>query len=139
MGCDYSGKIISVEKALSMVKGGDHIVTGMAAAEARDFFMNIHKIIDRGVKDVTVSNCLPLAEGPYLTDPAYMGKINVDAWFYTPQLRRSHLTNAASFIPNHLHAAGSKRLYHRKPTIFICNATPPDKHGYMSVGLSATY
>ena len=139
MSHDYSNKIISVEKALSMVKDGDHIVTGMAAAEAREFFMNIHQIIDRGVKNVTVSNCLPLAEGKYLTDPAYMGKINVNSWFYTPMLRRSHITDAAAFIPSHLHAAGSKRLGYLKPTIFVCNATLPDKHGYISIGLSATY
>ena len=139
MSYNYSNKIISVEKALSLVKDGDHIVSGMATAEARDFFMNIHKIIEQGVKDVTVSCCLPLTQGKHLTDPAYMGKINVDAWFYTALLRRSHTTNAASFIPNHLHAAGSKRLFHRMPTIFVCNGTPPDKHGYLSIGLSATY
>jgi len=139
MNYDYKSKIISVEKALSLVKDGDHIVTGMAAAEARDFFMDIHKIIDRGVKDVTVSNCLPMAEGKYLTDPAYIGKINVNSWFYTPQLRRNHAIDAVSYIPNHLHSAGVKRRSHLKTDIFICNASQPDKHGYMAISLSATY
>ena len=139
MSYNYSSKIISVEKALAMVKDGDHIVTGMAAAEAHDFFMDIHKIIDRGVKDVTVSNCLPMAEGKYLTDPDYIGKINVNAWFYTPQLRRNHAIDAVSYIPNHLHNAGLKRRSHLKTNIFICNASMPDKHGYMSISLSATY
>ncbi|MDR2716518.1 MAG: 4-hydroxybutyrate--acetyl-CoA CoA transferase, partial [Treponema sp.] len=139
MSYDYSAKIISLEKALSLVKDGDHIVTGMAAAEAHDFFMDIHKIIDRGVKSVTVSNCLPMAEGKYLTDPDYIGKINVNAWFYTPQLRRNHAIDAVSYIPNHLHNAGWKRRQHIKTNIFIANASPPDKHGYMSVSLSATY
>ena len=139
MNYDYSGKIISVDKALSLVKDGDHIVSGMAAAEARDFFMNIHKVIDRGVKDLTISNCLPLAEGKYLTDPAYIGKINVNSWFYTPQLRRNHALDAVSYIPNHLHSAGFKRRFHIKTNIFIANATPPDKHGYMAVSLAAAY
>ncbi|MDR2543327.1 MAG: 4-hydroxybutyrate--acetyl-CoA CoA transferase [Treponema sp.] len=139
MGFDYSGKVISVEKALSMVKDGDHIVTGMAAAEAHDFFMDIHKIVDRGVKNVTVSNCLPMAEGKYLTDPDYIGKINVNAWFYTPQLRRNHAIDAVSYVPNHLHNAGWKRRAHLHTNIFICNASPPDKHGFMAISLSATY
>ena len=139
MGNDYTGKIISIDKALSLVKDGDHIVTGMAAAEAHDFFMDIHKIVDRGVKGVTVSNCLPMAEGKYLTDPDYIGKINVNAWFYTPQLRRNHAIDAVSYIPNHLHNAGWKRRGHIRTNIFIANASPPDKHGYMAVSLSATY
>jgi acyl-CoA hydrolase len=139
MSCDYSNKVITVDKALSLVKDGDHIVTGMAAAEAHDFFMDIHKIIDRGVKNVTVSNCLPMAEGDYLTNPQYIGKINVNSWFYTPQLRRNHAIDAVSYIPNHLHTAGWKRRDHIKTNIFICNASMPDKHGYVSISLSATY
>ena len=139
MSSDYSGKIITVAKALALVKDGDHIVTGMAAAEARDFFMDAHKIVDRGVKNVTVSNCLPMAEGKYLTDPDYIGKINVNSWFYTPQLRRNHAIDAVSYIPNHLHNAGWKRRGHIKTNIFIANASPPDKHGYCAVSLSATY
>jgi len=139
MGYDYSGKIISVEKALSLVKNGDHIVSGMAAAEPHDFFMELHKIVDRGVKDVVVSNCLPLAEGKYLKDPDYIGKIDVNSWFYTAQLRRNHGVGAVSYIPNHLHLAGWKRRQHIKTDIFISNASPPDKHGYMSVSLSAAF
>ena len=139
MSYDYSAKVISVEKALSLVKDGDHIVAGMAAAEPHDFLMEIHKIVDRGVKDVVISNCLPLAEGRYLTDPDYIGRISVNSWFYTPQLRRNHAVDAVSYIPNHLHSAGIKRRYHIKTNIFIANATPPDKHGYMAVSLSATF
>jgi acyl-CoA hydrolase len=139
MSYDYSAKIISLEKALALVKDNDHIVSGMAAAEARDFFMNIHQIVDRGVKGVTVSNCLPLTEGKYINDPEYIGKIDVNSWFYTPQLRRNHALDAVSYIPNHLHLSGWKRRQHLKTNIFIANASPPDKHGYMSISLSATY
>jgi acyl-CoA hydrolase len=136
---DYSGKIISVEKALSLVKDGDHIVAGMAAAEPHDFCMDLHKVIDRGVKGVTISDCLPMAEGKYLTDPNYVGKIDVNSWFYTPQIRKNHAAGAASYIPNNLHFAGWKRRQHIKTNIFIANASMPDKHGYVSVSLSATY
>ena len=139
MSFDYSAKIISVDKALSLVKNGDHIVSGMAAAEPHDFFMNLHKIIDLGVKNVTVSNCLPMAEGKYLTDPDYIGTLNIDSWFYTPQLRRNHAKNAVTFIPNHLHFAGWKRRQRLKTNIFIANASQPDKHGFMAISLSATY
>ncbi|MCL2007653.1 MAG: 4-hydroxybutyrate--acetyl-CoA CoA transferase [Treponema sp.] len=136
---NYSAKLISIDKALSLIKDGDHIVSGMAAAEGREFCLNLHKLIDRGVKDITISNCLPLAEGKYLTDPDYIGKINVNSWFYTPQLRRNHALDAVSYIPNHLHSAGNKRSYHLNTNVFIANATPPDKHGFLSVSLSAAY
>ena len=139
MSYDYSGKVISVEKALSMVKDGDHIVAGMAAAEPHDFCLNLHTIVDRGVKNVTINNGLPMTIGKYLSDPAYAGKIDVSCWFYSSPLRRNDAKDTVSFIPSHLHLFGWKRFQHIKPNIFIANSTVPDKHGFMSVSMSATY
>ena len=139
MGYDYSAKVISVDKALSLVKDGDHIVSGMAAAEPREFFIHLYKIVDRCIKNVTVSNYFPLTEGKHLHDPDYIGKININSWFYTPQLRRGYSIDAVSHIPHHLHSAGRKRRQRLKTDIFIANASPPDKHGFMSISLSATY
>ena len=53
----YEEKYISVEKALSFVKSGDVIVTGLGAAEAGLFMGRLHTIADR-VKGVKVTNCL---------------------------------------------------------------------------------
>ena len=139
MGFDYSRKIISVDEALSLIKDGDHIVTSTAAGEARDFFMNLHKVIDRGVKDITVTNCITLTEGKYITDPAYSGKINVDSWFYTALNRQGRAYDSFSHIPCHLRHYGSRRRHHLKTNIFVSGASFPDKHGYVSVGLSAVY
>jgi len=139
MSYDYSDKVISLEKALSLVKDGDHIVSSLGAAEAHDFFMSIHTIVDRGVKDVTVSNCLPLTVGKYLTDPDYMGKIYVDSWFFTGLLRKNQIPGNFSYLPSHLHLAGWKRRQHLRTNIFVSNASPPDKHGFVSVSLSAAY
>jgi acyl-CoA hydrolase len=139
MSYNYSDKVISVDKALSLVKDGDHIVSAMAAAEPRDFILNLYKIIDRGIKNVTVSNYLPLAEGKHLHDPEYAGKININSWFYSPQLRRSHAIDSVSHIPNHMHLAGWKRRQHLETDIFVANASLPDKHGFMSISLSAAF
>jgi acyl-CoA hydrolase len=137
MSFDFSGKIISVEKALSLVKDGDHIVTGLCTAEPRDFLTNLHKIVDRGVKNAIVSNCLTMTDGRYLTDPDYAGKIELNSWFYSPIVRRN--SDTVSFIPNHLHFIGWKRRQHLKTNVFVANASLPDKHGYMSIGLAAAY
>ena len=37
-------KIILIEDALELIKDNDHIVTGMAASEGREFLKNIQKI-----------------------------------------------------------------------------------------------
>ena len=133
-----ASKYINLEQALALVKSGDVIVTGLAASEGRVFLEALHTRADE-VRDVTVTNCLPMANAPYFTDPAYKESFHVDGWFYTAPLRKAHKVGMASFIPNHLHLAGVKRLAYEKPDIYIGNATPPDKHGYVSLSLSNVY
>ena len=134
---DYSSKLITVEEALSKVKSGDVIVTGLGAAEAGAFMGQLHTIADR-VKDVMVTNCLPTHPSK-IYEPEYKDIFEVEGWFYAPALRKAHAQGNMSFIPNHLHLAASKRLFHVKPDIYVGAATMPDKHGYVSLSLSNTY
>ncbi|HBP26096.1 MAG TPA: 4-hydroxybutyrate--acetyl-CoA CoA transferase, partial [Acholeplasmatales bacterium] len=66
-------------------------------------------------------------------------KFNLDGWFYTNVLRKAHEHGNISFIPNCLHYAGNKRLYHVHPNIFITSTTMPDEHGFVSLSLSNVY
>ncbi len=134
---DIQSKYISVEQALSMVKSDDVIVTGLGASEAGLFMGQLHTIADR-VRNVTVTNCLPTHPSE-IYKPEYVDSFNVDGWFFAPTLRKAHAQGNMAFIPNHLHLAATKRLYHVKPNIYVGAATMPDKHGYISLSLSNTY
>lgn len=130
-------KMITVEKALSLVEDNFSIVTGMAACEGKLFMDNLHTIADK-IKNVTVTNCLPMGNGEFLKEE-YKTSFNIDGWFYSPSLRKAQANGNVSFVPNHLHLAGTKRLSHIKPNIYVGAATMPDKHGYVSLSLSNTY
>ncbi|MBQ9536140.1 MAG: 4-hydroxybutyrate--acetyl-CoA CoA transferase [Clostridia bacterium] len=132
------GKYATITEALAVVKSGDYIVTGLGAAEGREFMTALHTIADK-VKNVTVSNCLPMGAYEFMVNPAYKDSFTTESWFYTPALRKAHANGNVSFIYNHLHLAASKRLSHRKPDIYVGIASEPDKHGYVSLSLSNTY
>ncbi|MBT9153647.1 MAG: Succinyl-CoA:coenzyme A transferase [Firmicutes bacterium] len=134
----YIDKLISVEAALSRVKSGDTIVVGLAAAEPRVFLGALHTIADR-VIDVTVTTCLPMLEAAYFADPSYKPSFTMAGWFYTGAMRQAHKHGNITFIPNHLHLAARKRLAFVRPNIYIGNASLPDKHGYVSLGVSNVY
>lgn len=138
MNYDYSDKIISLDEALGLVKSDDYIVTGMCIAEAVNFMTNLHTVADR-VENVSVSNCIPMADYAFFADPKYRSKFMVETWFYTASLRRFHKNGNVSFIPNHLHFAAKKRLHFKKPNIYVGAACMPDKHGNISLSLSTCY
>lgn len=134
---DYSTKLITIQEALAKVKSGDQIVTGLGSAEAHEFMLNLHTIADR-VNNVTVTNCLPMCDAPFIREE-FRESFYVDGWFYSPALRKVHKNGNIAYIPNHLHLAGSKRLFHVHPNLFIGACSMPDKHGYVSLSLSNTY
>lgn len=136
---DYRSKCISVEKALSLVKSNDVITVGMAGAEPVEFLMKLHTIADR-VTDVTITNCLPTVQAPYLTDfLMYQNAFKIDSWFYSPQLRALQHTGRISFIPNCLHFAGFKRNCATHTNVFVCSASMPDEDGNIALSCSNVY
>ena len=134
---EYRSKVITLEKALGLVKSGDMIVTGLGATEGKTFLSALHTIADR-VSDVTVTNCLPMADYEF-AHGEYKDSFWVDSWFYSPDQRRMHKNGNIAFIPNHLHFAATKRLAFRRPNIYVGLASMPDRHGYVSLPLSNTY
>jgi len=131
-------KYVSINEALDVVQSNDYIVTGLGSAEGREFMTNLHTIADR-VKNVMVSNCLPMGNYEFMVNPLYKDVFRTEGWFYTPTLRKAHANGNVSFIPNHLHLAATKRLFYREPDIYVGIASMPDKHGYVSLSLSNTY
>ncbi len=131
-------KFISAEEAVKLVKTNDHIVIGMTASEPQNFIKILHTVADR-VKNVTVSNCLPIQEAEFFTNPKYADSFRVAGWFYTNALRKYHHNGNISFIPNHLHLAGKKRFEHMKPNIFAVAASMPDEKGFISLSVQNVY
>jgi len=131
-------KTITAQEAIQLIKDNDTIVSAMAAAEPKAFLKILHTRASE-LKNVKVTNCLPFENAEFFTNPVYKSSFSVDSWFYAASLRKAHDHGNISFIPNHLHLAGRKRFEHTKPNIFVGTATPPDKHGFLSLSLSNVY
>lgn len=131
-------KYITAEEAVKLVKSNDHIVIGMTAAEPQSFIKVLHTVADQ-VSNVTVSNCLPIQEAEFFTNPIYKDSFRVAGWFYTNTLRKYHHNGNISFIPNHLHLAGKKRFEHMKPNVFAMAASMPDEKGFISLSIQNVY
>lgn len=139
---EYKGKApkwLRVEEALDLISSNMEIVSGLAAAEPKAILSRLHERAEAGVTGVNVTTCLPMGAYPYFMDEQYKHRFHMDGWFYSADMRKVHASGMIDFVPNHLHFAGTKRLAHKKPHIYMGAASPVDKHGYISLSLSATY
>ncbi len=131
-------KHITTQEALALVKDGDHIVAGMAAAEGQEFFAHLHEISDR-INHVTIDNCLPMRPYDFMVEAKFKDTFTINSWFFSGDLRKAFKNKNITFIPNQLHFAGMKRTEHQNPDLFVAAASMPDKHGYVSLSLSNVY
>lgn len=135
---DYKSKVITIDQALDLVEDGDLITVGLGANEPPLFLSNLHRIADR-VSNVTISNCLPLVAGEYLSEVNVRKAFSIDSWFSTPVLRKLSATGRVSYIPNNLHFAGTKRNHHRPSAIMITLASLPGPDGLIRFACGNTY
>jgi len=125
---DYTSKQITVEQALDMVQSNHVLALGMAGGEPREFIKKLHTIADR-VEDVIITSGLTGVGGAYLSEQYLEKAFIIHSFFYSKALRRLHKTGRVSFIPNHLHAFASRRIFNTHTNIFVCSATMPDENG----------
>ncbi|MFA6792143.1 MAG: acetyl-CoA hydrolase/transferase C-terminal domain-containing protein [Candidatus Izemoplasmatales bacterium] len=131
-------KTVKIEEIIALVKSNDQIIVGMAGNEPQAFMANLHHAGDR-VKAVTVTNCLPITNADFFIEEKWRHSFFLDSWFHTNVIRKASQHGNIAFVPNCLHYAGKKRLDHITPDLFVTAATPPDKHGFMSLSLSNVY
>ena len=125
---DWSKKTITIEQALDMINSGDNISFGMAAQVPCKLISKLHTIADR-VEDVRLTTCIDPLNGEYLQEKYLEKAFLYDSYFYTPVQRKLQYTGRVSFIPNHLHSAAFARNCHRKSSIYIGSAYPPEEDG----------
>jgi len=135
---NYTAKTIGVAQALDLIAEHDLITVGLGANEPPSFLKQLHTISDR-VSDVTITNCLSLIPGEYLSEDNVRKAFNIETWFATPTLRRLASTGRVSYIPNSIRLAGWKRNFHRPSSILVALASPPGPDGLIRFACGNVY
>lgn len=131
----YRSKVVDIDEALEQVKSNYEVVTSLAASEPGTLLSNLHRIKDR-VHDVSVVNALMMGKYEFFMNPEMKGHFLLNSWFYSGAPRKAHSLGTVSYIPMQLHRFSERRMFHRRPNIFMGSVSPMDKHGYFSLSLS---
>ncbi|MCL2580653.1 MAG: 4-hydroxybutyrate--acetyl-CoA CoA transferase [Oscillospiraceae bacterium] len=140
----YDAKKKTIPEALSLLKDGDAVISGVAAAEPVELLSQLHTVAERGVKGLDVTNCLPLAAHPFILN-ANPEMLTNSGWFFTGHQRAAVKQGAAhiSHTPLRLHNAGARRIYALREDgrriVLFASCSPMDEHGFLSLSLSAVY
>lgn len=132
----YQAKLLSISEAVGLVQPGDTIVSAMAASAPPGLLRELGHQRER-LEGVTLVTCLTLEPYEWLADPE--GRIQVRSLFYGPFDRQYQINGHVSYIPVSLRHFAQSWLSSHRPDFFWGTCTPPDRHGYVSLSLSAAY
>jgi acyl-CoA hydrolase len=130
-------KKVTVEEAVKVIKSGDRVhlssvaVTPHALAEA---------MVERGrrgeIKDIKIQHIHTEGTAPY-ADPELEGVFQLESFFVGGNVRKVTQSGYADYIPVFL--SETQKLIrdgYLKVNVAMVQVSPPDRHGYVSLGTS---
>jgi acyl-CoA hydrolase len=131
---DYKKKLVKPEEAVSVAKSGDRVYISGNAATPYVLMKALAARKDH-LKDVELVHVLLLGDDP-LSKPDMEGHFRHNSLFVGPADRKAINDGRADYVPIFLHqipylfTSGQMSL-----DVAILHVTPPDEHGFVSLGV----
>ncbi len=130
----YKSKIVSAEEAVKVIKSGDKIVIHSNCAVPK---LLIEKMVERKSElyDVEIIHVLAVGDLPYLR-PGLEGHFRHTSYFMGANVRKAVSEGIADYAPIFLFEY--PLLFARgiiKPDVALIQVSPPDEHGFCSLGV----
>lgn len=132
----YQDRLVTAEEALKHIKSGDRVGVGHALAEPTYLLEEMVRMKDL-FKNVEISGLVP-GKAPYAGEGLY-DHFKSKMMFLGTATRKAVERGEGEFIPcffNEVPITYRERL---PVDVALITLTPPDKHGYCSVGISCDF
>ncbi|MEO0492097.1 MAG: acetyl-CoA hydrolase/transferase C-terminal domain-containing protein [Actinomycetota bacterium] len=125
-----------IERLVDAVPAGAELVVPIANGEPVGLLDELEARADR-LDGVTVHQMHALRDRPYLHG-AHRGRLGHVSWFLSHVTRPAYQAGGCEFAPANFSEV-PQFLLAREPFCVLAAASPPDRHGYFSLGVSADY
>jgi 4-hydroxybutyrate CoA-transferase len=130
-----STKYVSAGEALSELKSGAHVFIQSAAAAPAEL---IRAMVDMGstLEHVSLYQMHTEGDAPYINE-SFRGRFKTNCFFIGSNVRKAVATGMADYIPVFLSEVPA--LFRKKIIpldMALLHVSPPDRHGYCSLGTS---
>lgn len=133
----YESKRTTAQKAVSLIKDGDKVVTGMGCGEP----FGIERVLIENYENfhnVEIISMLTLGDSPWCM-PHMKGHFKLNSLFASQSNRASISNGTSEFTTSHFYEIPEIIEHYICPRVSIVMVSPPDEHGYVSFGTTVDY
>lgn len=129
----YEQKRTTAAKAVAEVRSGDRVLVGSGCSEPEAL---VGALVERGpqLSDVEVVHLLTMGRADYI-EPRFSESFRHNAFFIGPNVRQAVQEGRADFTPIFLHELPDLVRTSRPVDITLLQLSPPDRHGFCSMGI----
>ncbi len=131
----YPHKLITAEEAVAKIKTGSRVFIGTGCGEPQHL---IHAMVaSRGLYDILIYQMLSFTLAQYVEDQDFLSRFSLKLFFISRDMRKAAFEGKIDYIPAYL--SQIPRMFHSKQIgldVALVQVSPPDKHGYCSLGVS---
>jgi acyl-CoA hydrolase len=128
-------KILTAEEAVEKIKTGSRVFIGTGCGEPQCL---IHAMVAaRGLYDILIYQMLSFTLAQYVEDRDFLSRFSLKLFFISRDMRKAAFEGKIDYIPAYL--SQIPRMFNSKQIgldVALVQVSPPDKHGYCSLGVS---
>lgn len=134
----YNSRIVSAEDAVKFIKSGDRVVLGHACGEPKLLPEAMVRRAEQ-LHNVEVVHMVAMGKGLY-AQPEMQGHFRHNGLFIGSPTRKAVAEGRADYTPCFFSEVPALFRDNRLPVdVAMVTVTPPDQHGYCSLGVSVDY
>lgn len=129
----------SAEELLHHVTPGTQVVVPVFNGEPRVFLDALERAASEGrISDVEIHQLIPPRDRPHHAG-SFPGRLRHVSYFLSPTLRPHYEAGTVDLVPNDFHAVPSIMRSQLTKPLLVVSASPPDRHGIVTMGTAADY
>jgi acyl-CoA hydrolase/GNAT superfamily N-acetyltransferase len=131
----YPDKVVDASTAISQIRNGSRVFIGTGCGEPKQLIRALAENLN--IQDIMVYQMLSWTFADYIDEPQFLDRFSLKLFFINNPIRQATYAGKIDYIPSFLSQIPRYFDSHRIGLdVALVQVSPPDKHGYCSLGIS---
>ncbi|WP_457553091.1 GNAT family N-acetyltransferase [Desulfobacula sp.] len=128
-------KLLSAQKSVKKIKNGSRVFIGTGCGEPQRLINAM--VEDPSIQDIIIYQMLSSTLAKYVNDENFLSRFSIKLFFISSLMRQSAFEGKIDYIPVYLSQIPEIFANHEIGLdVALIQVSPPDDHGYCSLGIS---
>ena len=128
-------KLLTAQKSVKKIKNGSRVFIGTGCGEPQRLIKAM--VEDLSIQDIVIYQMLSATLSNYVNDENFLSRFSIKLFFISPLMRQAAFEGKIDYIPVYLSQIPEIFANHEIGLdVALIQVSPPDDHGYCSLGIS---